>query len=123
MIINPRYSLTSTCHHSARFIYYLLSPHCPLLKYFKVNLRHNIMSHVNTSYLLLIRAFQATTNTPINIDQSCPALCDPMDCSPISLLCRWDSQSKQGLKLISSRKDVFQESLQTSNLDGLYYIM
>ena len=96
-IINPKYSLTSTCHNSACFIYYLLSPYCPLLKYSKVNLRHNIMSHVNTSYLLLIRTFQSATNTPINIDQSCPTLCNPMDCSPIRLLCRWDSQGKQGL--------------------------
>ena len=25
---------------------------------------------------------------------SCPALCDPMDCSPLQLLCLWDSSSK-----------------------------
>ena len=25
---------------------------------------------------------------------SCPALCDPMDCSPLQLLCLWDSSGK-----------------------------
>ena len=28
------------------------------------------------------------------VAQSCPTLCDPMDCSPARLLCPWDSPGK-----------------------------
>ena len=29
-----------------------------------------------------------------SVAQSCPILCDPVDCSPVILLCLWDSPSK-----------------------------
>ena len=30
----------------------------------------------------------------VSVIQSCPTLCDPMDCSPTRLLCPWDSPGK-----------------------------
>ena len=31
---------------------------------------------------------------PMKWSQSCPTLCDPIDCSPLRLLCPWDSPGK-----------------------------
>ena len=40
------------------------------------------------------RALQNISVLIRSVAQSCPTLCDPMDCSPTRLLCPWDSPGK-----------------------------
>ena len=45
----------------------------------------------------------------VKVTQSCPTLCNPMDCSPARLLCPWDSPGKNtGVGCRSLLKGIFQ---------------
>ena len=64
------------------------------------------------------------------VTQSCPALCDPVDCSPPRLLCPWHSPGKntgmgkhsllQGISLIQGPKPGFLHCMWTKALTGVF---
>ena len=43
---------------------------------------------------LLVGSFITVKTVKVLVTQSCPTLCDPIDCSPARLLCLWDSPGK-----------------------------
>ena len=51
---------------------------------------HNYYKRCSCFFII----YKSTESVKVLVVQSCPTLCDPMDCKPARLLCPWDSPGK-----------------------------